>query len=306
MKMKSLFLLAGIILLGATTKTQAQYYFYNEDYYDNPVLYEVGGSIGTMNCLTDLGGHKGLGKKFLKDLNFGSTQLCASAYFGMCYKNSVGLRVEYTAGMVKAYDSVLKDDVNNPRYSRNLSFRSKISEVSVIAEFYPTYIFRKFDTDVEPPRLSPYFMIGIGFFHFNPQAIYNGEWVDLQPLHTEGQGFAEYSGREQYSLSQTNIPLGLGVKYELSPRFNVRAEMLYRKLHTDYLDDVSTNYVDPAVFSKYLSGPLLAQALALNNRSADTWGYSKPGDIRGNPESKDAYFTFNLKIGIIFGRQKIQ
>ena len=57
-------------------KSDAQYYFYDDQYYDNPVIIEIGGSIGIMNCLTDLGGKKGIGKKFIKDLNLINNRLC--------------------------------------------------------------------------------------------------------------------------------------------------------------------------------------------------------------------------------------
>ena len=52
-------------------------------------------------------------------------------------------------------------------------------------------------------------------------------------------------------LNQLNIPLELGVKYELNSQFNVRAEFIYRKLNTDYLDDVSTEYIDPTIYANY-------------------------------------------------------
>jgi hypothetical protein len=49
--------------------TAAQYYFYDDERLETAILWEAGGSIGVMNCLTDLGGRKGIGKGFVKDLN---------------------------------------------------------------------------------------------------------------------------------------------------------------------------------------------------------------------------------------------
>src|SRR5258708_36341933 len=89
------------LLVCAAQKTTAQYYFYDNNYYDNPIVYELGGSVGIMNCLTDLGGKKGVGKKFIKDLNFGNTQLAGSVYFSAIYKNAVALRLEGTFGQVQ-------------------------------------------------------------------------------------------------------------------------------------------------------------------------------------------------------------
>lgn len=45
---------------------KAQYYYYNNKYYDNAVVMELGVSGGMMNALTDLGGKKGIGKTLLK------------------------------------------------------------------------------------------------------------------------------------------------------------------------------------------------------------------------------------------------
>jgi len=148
----------------------------------------------------------------------------------------------------------------------------------------------------------------VGFFSFKPQTQLGGQWVDLQPLSTEGQGFLEYPDRQQYKLNQLNIPLGLGVKYELNSQFNVRAEFIYRKLNTDYLDDVSTEYIDPTIYANYFTGAKLTNALLLNDRQYELnpGHVTTPGDQRGNASNNDAYFTFNLKIGYVFGREKIK
>ena len=291
-------------------KTNAQYYFYDNNYYDNPIVYEIGGSVGIMNCLTDLGGKKGVGKKFIKDLNFGNTQLAGSVYLSANYKNAVALRLEGTFGQVKAYDSILKKVKASTfgRYDRNLSFRSNITEFMALAEIHPLFIFKKYDENDELPRYSPYVVAGVGFFSFNPQAKLLNKWVDLQPLSTEGQGFAEYPKRKQYKLQQTNIPVGAGVKYELSPMINLRAEFVYRILSTDYLDDVSTTYIDPTLYSNYFTGAKLTNALLLNDRQyeLDPTHITSGGDERGHSTNNDAYLTFNLKVGIIFGRERIR
>ena len=78
--MKKITIVLSIILLLTVPveKASAQYYFYDNNYYDNPLIFELGGSIGVMNCLTDLGGNKGVGKKFVKDLNLGKTNFAGS------------------------------------------------------------------------------------------------------------------------------------------------------------------------------------------------------------------------------------
>jgi hypothetical protein len=258
-----------------------------------------------MNCLTDLGGKAGIGEPFLKDLNLGSTHFAGGVFASMMYKNKVGLRLEATFGQVSAYDSVLKGvtDIAKERYNRNLNFRSSITEIALMAEIHPLFIFIKWeDKDVPAPRISPYLLGGIGYFSFNPQGKLGNTWIDLQPLSTEGQGFAEYPNSKPYDLKQINIPFGMGIKYEFSPLVNLRAECVYRKLNTDYLDDCSQRYIDPSVYYNYFSGSQLSNALIMNDRQ-----YVKtmlPGGIRGSADDNDGYFSFNVKVSLIFGRQR--
>jgi len=310
MKKLQLITVFAFLLTFSTERTTAQYYFYDNNYYDNPFVFELGGSVGIMNCLTDLGGKKGIGKKFIKDVNFGNTQLAGGISLSAIYKNAVAFRLEGTFGEVKAYDSILRKDKASTygRYERNLSFRSSITEFMAAVEIHPLYIFKKYGENDELPRYSPYLLAGIGFFSFNPQAKLLNKWVDLQPLSTEGEGFAEYPNKKPYKLNQVNIPVGLGVKYELSPMINLRAECVYRILNTDYLDDVSSTYVDPNVYSNYFTGTKLTNALLLNDRQyeLDPTHITSEGDQRGNSKNNDAYFTFNLKIGLIFGRERIR
>lgn len=292
-------------------KCCAQYYFYDNDTYDTPLTYELGGSVGAMNCLTDLGGKRGIGKRFLKDLNIGNQQTCAGAFISAMYQSAYALRIQATFGGVNAYDSILKPvrQTTGGRYERNLSFKSKITEVIMVAEFHPLFIFIDWPSkDVPPPRFSPYALAGIGFFSFNPQTKLGNKWVDLQPLSTEGQGFDEYPDRKPYKLHQVNFPVGFGVKYEVSGLINVRAELCHRILSTDYLDDVSKRYVNPDVYDNHFNGTRLINAKTLNARNSNTTPpfIAAPGKIRGDPRDNDAYFTAEIKVSIVFGRERIK
>ncbi len=302
----------SLLLLFGLSKNASAQYFYNGKYYNTPVVYELGGSIGAMNSLTDIGGKQGFGGKFTKDLNMGNNNLAAGLYFGALYLDMVGLRLEASFGKVSAHDSVLVNvpmkDIARARYNRNLSFRSNITEISLIAEFYPLYAFVDWDVkEVEPPRFSPYIMAGVGYFKFNPQANLNGTWVNLQPLSTEGQGFVEYPDRQPYKLSGLSIPIGGGVKYELSPLINLRVEFLYRPTNTDYLDDVSTTYIDKETdyLSNGFTGARLNNAFLLTDRQRGEYlPQTLPGKKRGNPKDNDNFFSLNLKLGLTLGRER--
>ncbi|RYY33536.1 MAG: hypothetical protein EOP46_16150 [Sphingobacteriaceae bacterium] len=301
----------SMLMLCFTNRAAAQYYFYNDSYYDTPLMFELGGSIGAMNSLTDIGGKKGIGGKFFKDLNMGNTEFTGGVYLAALYQYKVGLRLEVNFGRLSAADSVLKSvdpkDIARARYNRNLSFRTNITEVAAIAEFHPLFAFIDWESrDADPPRFSPYVLAGISYFKFNPQAKINNTWIDLQPLRTEGQGFAEYPDKKPYKLSGIGIPVGAGVKYELSALFNIRAEFVYRPTNTDYLDDVSTSYADKTLYQNYFAGNRLINAVLLSDRQlgADP-NQTLPGKKRGNPNDKDNFFSFNLKLGIGIGRERV-
>jgi hypothetical protein len=287
---------------------KAQYYYYNSKLYDNPVVFEIGASLGMMNSLTDLGGKAGVGKNFIKDLRWKTARPSYGVYLMAMYRDAIGVRLEGTFGEVVGYDSILKKVASSTygRYERNLSFKSRISEFQLGVEIHPLF-FKDYE-DQEPPRLSPYAVIGAGIFSFDPQAKLNGQWYALQPLHTEGQGFDEYPDRKIYQLNQLNFMAGLGLKYEINSVFNARLEVVQRFLKTDYLDDVSNlDYIDPNLFYKYLPANRAAIAQQLFNRTNEL----NPSDItffnniqRGDPTDNDSYFTIQLKIGMMFGRQR--
>jgi len=304
----SLCVLAMLLIVG--NRAAAQYYFYNDGYYDTPLMFEVGGTIGAMNSLTDIGGKKGIGGKFVKDLNMGNTEFTGGAYIAALYKYTVGVRLEVNFGKISAEDSVLSKvattDIARARYNRNLSFRTNITEVAAVAEFHPLFAFIDWTArDGEPPRFSPYVLGGISYFSFNPQAKLNNTWVNLQPLSTEGQGFAEYPDRKPYKLNALAFPVGAGIKYELSPMINLRAEFMYRATTTDYIDDVSTNYIDKSLYANYFAGTKLVNAVLLSDRQRGEYlPQTYPDKKRGNPKDKDNFFSANLKIGIALGRER--
>ncbi|MFN0081903.1 MAG: hypothetical protein ACKVOM_05245, partial [Ferruginibacter sp.] len=196
--MKKIFLttIIFVFLLISSKGTLAQYYFYNGEYTDiPPIIFEAGISINGMNCLTDLGGGKGIGGRFLKDINVSKTHLSGGVFFGVTYQNAVGLRLEGTVGQISGSDDVLVGitDLAKSRYNRNLNFTSSIKEVSAMLEIHPLYIFVNWSArEITPPRISPYIVGGIGYFSFNPQTKLGNRNIDLQKLSTEGQGFAEY------------------------------------------------------------------------------------------------------------------
>jgi hypothetical protein len=282
---------------------QAQYYYYNDKYFDKALVVEAGCSAGIMNSFTDLGGKKGRGKHFIKDLNWRNSKPSFSLYSMVMYKYRLGIKLEASFGTVQGADSLLKPVAASAfgRYERNLSFKSNITDLQLALEIHPLF-FREYGED-EAPRLSPYVIAGIGFFSFEPMAQLHGQWYSLQPLHTEGQGFAGYNN--PYKLRQLNFPLGIGIRYEISSLLSARLEIVHRILQTDYLDDVSKDYVSPGLFVD-LPFNRVAIARQLFDRQAElnSSHITQVGSQRGDPTHNDAYFSIQLKLGINLGRQR--
>jgi hypothetical protein len=227
-------------------------------------------------------------------LDYKSTKANGGFYVGALYQNLIGGRLELTYGSVQGVDSTGSGD----RRARNLSYRSDIREIAFVTELHPLSITRWDNL----PAISPYLIGGIGWFTFNPQAKYEGRWINLQPLSTAGQGFDEYPDRKPYRLSTVCVPFGVGLKYDLSPLFTTRFEIVERYTFTDYLDDASASYIEPELFDKYFTPEKATIAKALQNRSKRTL----KGIVRGGTQTEDKYLTINIKLAMMLGRERIR
>ena len=261
--------------------------------------HEISITGGANNFLGDLGGNRGAGKTFIKDYMMKTVKPITGFSYAYYKENWYKLMVGFNIGQVNGADSLIQNtgDLERWRVYRNLSFRSNISEVYVGGEFYMRSLFDKYHT---VHQFDPFLNIGVGLFHFNPQTLYKGQWIDLRPLHLEGQGFAEYPDRKQYSLTQVYIPFTVGLKYYIDDHFAISASVNMRKTFTDYIDDVSTAYVDPELFYKYLSPKNAGLATELYQRSLRPEKV-KPGVDRGH-SGNDSYLTIFFTLSFVFGK----
>jgi len=252
--------------------------------------FEVGARAGVSNYLGDL-------TPSSLWVSFGDVQLHSGFFVRYNFIEWVSIRGGINYGKIGAADA---NAVSEPRRKRNISFRSNIFEIELSAEInllgYQPYKLRK--------RFAPYIFGGIAFFKFNPQAQLNGQWYDLQPLSTEGQGM---EGRpSQYNLTQLSIPMGIGFKYAVTEYWTIGLELTARYTFTDYLDDVSTNYVDRNELIAFRD----ETAANLANRTGEYLGtepVNNPGEPRGG-SNRDWYswsgitVTYNFMDG--FGGNK--
>jgi hypothetical protein len=200
----------------------------------------------------------------------------------------VTLRAGFTYGALEGDDKYNRESVS----FRNLNFKTKISEFSLVGEFN---VF-----NLESIRWTPYAFGGVAIFHFNPYTSDSaGNKVFLKPLSTEGQGIEGYN-TDPYPLTQLALPFGGGIKYSISDNVRLGFEVGLRKLFTDHIDDVSTNYVDAA--------DLLAargqRAVDLAYRGDELPGgspYPAKGEQRGGAKQKDWYYFTGLHLTFRLG-----
>ncbi|NDC41332.1 MAG: hypothetical protein EBZ77_07260 [Chitinophagia bacterium] len=212
--------------------------------------------------------------------------LSGQAGLGYQLYRRFGVSLHYQFNHLRG-DDALSNDIK--RRNRFLSFHSDVHEVSLRL----TYDLLRSDKF----KSIPYLIAGFGYFHFNPLASDN---TALQPLGTEGQYVGSNAYPQPYSLWTPSIPFGLGFRYRISCRFSIKAEVVYHKTFTDYLDDVSTTYVGADKFS---SKPKNATARALQDRSVEL-NASEPlgraGKQRGNTSSFDQYLIANVSLSFHF------
>lgn len=252
---------------------------------------------------------------------------------GLLYGTRIGWRFglvsEFTYGQIRGSDnqSANPNDTDNGlyRYKRNASFKNNIKELSVTLRFdlkgyHGYYIHRN--------TFTPHVYAGVAVFHHNPlgkvpaQDIHGnnlphaGKWIPLQPLGTEGQ-FANLNpadanfGIKPYKRIQLSIPVGIGGRIRLNNAIDFWFEAGFRYLFTDYIDDVSQNYVDLGVLESDLARSMSYRGYELNDyQNAHTYigrdgvaysveagyGQEHPDNVRGNKHDRDMIFVTSFKL----------
>lgn len=196
------------------------------------------------------------------------------------------LRTGLTLGRVSANDKYGKNK------ARNLNFTSNITEGNLELQYFITPLLQH--------SLTPYVFAGIAVFHFDPYTYdTTGKKYYLKPLSTEGEGFLP--GVKNYNLTQMAIPYGAGVKLNLSEDINVGLEVGFRKLFTDYLDDVSTTYVDESLLLANRGATAVELAYRGNELKNGNQNYPAAGAKRGSPKGKDMYYFTGLTMSFRLG-----
>ncbi len=203
----------------------------------------VGGYLGMSNYFGDLAPRGSRASTSLK---------LTRSYLGGFYNKRMNPNISWRVSL--AWVRLRGDDFNantenaegRGRYQRNLSFRNNLYEVSGVGiiDILPTdrgYLRRNF--------LNGYGLLGVAVMTNAPKGLVpekygfanEGKWVKLRPLGTEGQGMEGYG--KKYSWIQPAVILGGGLRYRVMDKLDLGLEIAWRFTFTDYLDDVSGQYV---------------------------------------------------------------
>ncbi|HWH63901.1 MAG TPA: DUF6089 family protein [Ginsengibacter sp.] len=226
----------------------------------------LSGRLGTANYQGDL-----------KTSSFSFAQMRLLGSVGGLYDFSE----HFTARSYLTFTSLHADDKHGEpgRQHRNLNFTTPIFDWELTGQYN---LF-----SLNERQWTPYAFAGVGLFHFNPYTFDNiGEKYFLKPLSTEGEGFIP--GVKNYKRTQFSIPFGIGATYALNEDMRVGIELSYRKTFTDYIDDVSTVYVDENILLKD-RGPKAVE-LAYRGDDVHRGPYPAAGAQRGDSDHKDDYY----------------
>lgn len=195
------------------------------------------------------------------------------------------LRAGATMGKVEAADKWNREYLK----PRNLSFATTIKEAYIGLEI--TVL------DMSAGRFTPYLYGGIAVFHFNPWTLDNtGTKTYLKPLSTEGQGLSQYPEKKTYNLTQLCLPLGGGIKFAVSDGLSVGLELSQRKSFTDYIDDVSGEYIDGEVLLREKGSKAVELAYRADELPGGRPFFPAHGDQRGTPSEMDWYYFVGLNL----------
>lgn len=237
--------------------------------------YEVGGWIGAAQYFGDLNTRITLNKP--------GPALGLTGRYN--FNTRTAIRTSLNYARLGADDD---NSTNNFERLRNLSFASNLVEWTTMGEFN----FYEYIHGHEDFWYTPYLAAGFSLFYNNPITEFQGDKYALRKLGTEGQAVGD-----EYRLINPALVLAAGMKWDINRDWSFNVELTFRKLFTDYLDDVSSVYTDK-VSLQARRGPV---AVALSDRSFSD-GVGEPGHQRGNSRNNDTYVILSIGVMRYFGR----
>ena len=284
--MKNIFTYSAAAVLGlgllAAPKADAQQFSKRKKYNS------VGFSLNAMNYFGDL-----VPQTDFTSFRFNSTRINAGVSLSRRFYPRITGRLGLSYGQISGDDALAASQTDPDakyRNHRNMNFKNNIAELSGVVIFD---LIENRNTYLKRPDFVPYVFGGIAGFYHSPQGGRRGtdnsigSYVDLQPLATEGV---------KYSQIGFALPFGGGVRYRINRNFDASLEIGWRKTFTDYLDDVSGVYVDPA---KLTSPDAMYFGNGITRKDGDFPGFTSPGTARRGKDGNDWYIVTGLALNYI-------
>ncbi|MCX8081553.1 MAG: DUF6089 family protein [Bacteroidia bacterium] len=266
--------------------------------------------LGSSHFLGDLGGRDREGTDYSPvDLDWNQTRSALGLGYRYKIQNWLNFSTAFQYLILKGDDKETKDPF---RRNRNLNFKSNVFDLSARIELGFNAIKAGNRYGIKKTLLRRYknrtwslfFYSGIGAFYFNPKGRdFRGNWVNLYPLHTEGQGLP--GGPKQYKRFAISMPFGAFYRIVFNRKWSFGIDICWTKTFTDYLDDVSGGYYNKDSIRKYygdlaayMSDPHLG--LIPGHNAPDASG--NPGQ-RGDNE-KDSYITIKFTFGYVIKKTR--
>jgi hypothetical protein len=301
--------LLALLVVVVSTQVKAQY------------AWDIGVHLGGANYLGEMGGKEQTRRDFIWDMKLGQTRWSIGVFGRRKLNRSFSVSAGLMYLRLQGADAL---STNPQRVGRNLNFRNDMFELYVRPEFT---IFQDNDIGGKGRYRTDFRLFlyaGAALFYSSPRGQINreGAFYALQPLQTEGVAYSKFGFA---------IPAGLGMHITKKRRHRYGFDFGYRTTFTDYLDDVSTEYVnipangDPLATQLYDQRPylddvdLVTSGTQVQTASGDVvtvpdaiqYGWvpdtdgpsKKENNKRGDPTHNDSYLTMTLTYSYVLKGQ---
>jgi hypothetical protein len=272
---------------------------------------DFGGSFGASNYLGDIGGDEKPRRDFIYDMKLSQTRISAGGFARYKLLPSISVKASLNYIRIQGNDALSS---NPERFSRNLSFRNNMFELSTVGEWY---FYKSSDMSGRPGMkgsrkrvdFRTYLFAGVGALYSNPQAELGDKWYNLREYKTENV---------EYGPIAVVIPAGIGLSYTINRHYRFGFEFGFRQTFTDYLDDVSSKYAKEVFQDENVpvGVPYNSVRANLSNRNVEltesqsskvnptNYGWSKEfnGDLlnkRGDDTHNDNYLTATISFSYV-------
>ncbi|MDA7803408.1 DUF6089 family protein [Crocinitomix sp.] len=252
--------------------------------FTNAQQYNLGFGLraGASNFLGDIGS-RDLARGFVYNMELRDTRWAVGAFTRYRFHPLFAVQASFDWVRIQGTDA---NSDSGPRRGRNLQFKNDLLHLNAKFEYYPQILtvadvgYRgRYRLDYQT-----YFFAGVGGVLHNPKAEFEGENVKLRQLMTEGVS---------YSPVALTVPLGAGLFFTYNRVHRYGLELAWNWTFTDYLDDISTVYVDPSQMSSDPLAPQLANRYSGFGNVPDAVQYG-PDSPRGDPTDRDNFLTLTV------------